>query len=91
MNKKKGFWVQLDADVLNYDVMPAVDYRMEDSLNLSELSKVLRVLISSQYAVGMSISIFNPKLDVDGPIARNCIKYRFRTTKLTRHIPRIID
>lgn len=73
MNKKKGFWVHLDADVLNDNVMPAVDYRMEDGLDLSELSKVLRILISSQYAVGMSITIFNPKLDVDGSIARNFV------------------
>lgn len=73
MNKKKGFWVHLDADVLNDNVMPAVDYRMKDGLDLSELSKVLRVLISSQYAVGMSITIFNPKLDVDGSIARNFV------------------
>jgi arginase len=72
-NKKKGFWVHLDADVLNDDVMPAVDYRMEDGLDLSELSKVLRILISSQYAVGMSITILNPKLDVDGSIARNFV------------------
>lgn len=73
MNKKKGFWVHLDADVLNDNVIPAVDYRMEDGLDLSELSKVLRILISSQYAVGMSITIFNPKLDVDGSIARNFV------------------
>jgi arginase len=73
MNKKKGFWVHLDADVLNDNVMPAVDYRMEDGLDLSESSKVLRILISSQYAVGMSITIFNPKLDVDGSIARNFV------------------
>jgi len=73
MNNKKGFWVHLDADVLNDNVMSAVDYRMEDGLDLSELSKVLRILISSQYAVGMSITIFNPKLDVDGSIARNFV------------------
>jgi arginase len=73
MNKKKGFWVHLDADVLDDNVMPAVDYRMKDGLDLSELSKVLRILITSQYAVGMSITIFNPKLDVDGSIARNLV------------------
>jgi arginase len=73
MTKKKGFWIHLDADVLNDNVMPAVDYRMEDGLDLSELSKVLRILISSQYAVGISITIFNPKLDVDGSIARNFV------------------
>jgi arginase len=46
---------------------------MEDGPDLAELSEVLRILISRQYAVGMSITIFNPKLDVDGSIARNFV------------------
>lgn len=70
---KKGFWVHLDADVLNDNIMPAVGYRMKGGLDFSELSKVLRILVSSRHAVGMSITIFNPKLDVDGSIAENFV------------------
>jgi arginase len=68
-----GFWIHLDADVLDDSIMPAVDYRLSGGLGFSELSKLLRILISSKYAVGMSITIFNPRLDLDGTIARNFV------------------
>jgi arginase len=33
----------------------------------------LRIIFSSKRAVGMSITIFNPSLDLDGSIARNFV------------------
>ena len=70
----EGFWIHLDADVLDDRVMPAVDYRLPDGgLGFSELSKLLSVLIASGHAVGMSITIFNPHLDLDGSIAKNFV------------------
>jgi arginase len=65
-----GFWIHLDADVLDDAIMPAVDYRMPDGLSFDELSKTLSILLASQKAVGMSVAIFNPTLDKDGTIAR---------------------
>lgn len=65
-----GFWVHLDADVLDDEVMPAVDYRMPDGLSFEELSELLRVLLGTGRAVGMDVTIFNPALDGDGRIAR---------------------
>jgi arginase len=65
-----GFWIHLDADVLDDEIMPAVDYRMEGGLSFSELSELLKVLLASGGAVGMTITIFNPALDADGSIAR---------------------
>ena len=65
-----GFWIHLDADVLNDAIMPAVDYRMPDGLSFDELSKTLSTLLASQKAVGMSVAIFNPILDKYGTIAR---------------------
>jgi arginase len=65
-----GFWVHLDADVLDDGVMPAVDYRMPGGLGLSELSAVLGAAVASGRAVGLTITIFNPALDPDGGIAR---------------------
>jgi arginase len=53
--------------------MPAVDYRIEDGLKLSELSTLLGILISSQRAVGISITIFNPSMDLDGSVAKNLV------------------
>ena len=65
-----GFWIHVDADVLNDEVMPAVDYRMPGGLGFSELSEVLGAALESGRAVGITITIFNPVLDPDGGIAR---------------------
>ena len=69
-----GFWIHLDADVLDDTIMPAVDYRLNDGgLSFSKLSELLRIIISSKRAIGMSITIFNPTLDLDGSIAKNFV------------------
>ena len=68
-----GFWIHLDADVLDDSIMPAVDYRLEGGLSFSELSDLLKTIYSSGHAVGMSITIFNPCLDLDGSIARKFV------------------
>ena len=65
-----GFWIHLDADVLDDAIMPAVEYRMLGGLSFEELSKTLSILLASQKAIGMSIAIFDPTLDKDGTIAR---------------------
>lgn len=59
----EAFWIHLDADVLNDDVMPAVDYRMPDGLWPEELAEALSVVLASPLAVGMDITIYNPSLD----------------------------
>ena len=43
-----GFWIHLDADVLDDAIMPAVDYRMPGGLRWEELSSVLRIAIDSR-------------------------------------------
>jgi arginase len=68
-----GFWIHLDADVLDDSIMPAVDYRLEGGLSFTEMSDLLRILYSSGKAVGMSISIFNPSFDSDGSIAKKFV------------------
>jgi len=68
-----GFWIHLDSDVLDDAVMPAVDYRMPDGLGWDELSAVLRLAVVSGQAVGIDITIFNPKLDATGAIARRFV------------------
>lgn len=69
----QGFWIHLDADVLNDTIMPAVDYRLEDGLSYSELTEVLNVLLATKRAVGMTITIFNPHLDLDSSIANKFV------------------
>ncbi len=74
MNSKlEGFWIHLDADVLNDKIMPAVEYRLSGGLELEDISELLRILIASGKAVGMDITVFNPKLDPDGSIARRLV------------------
>ena len=65
-----GFWIHLDADVLNDQIMPAVDYRMPGGLFWDELVMMLRRSLRTGRAVGINVTIFNPKLDPDGAIAR---------------------
>lgn len=61
-----GFWIHLDADVLDDAIMPAVDYRLEGGLSWAELATVLRIAADSTRAVGIEVTIYNPKLDPAG-------------------------
>ncbi len=72
-NELTGFWIHLDADVLEDSIMPAVDYRLPCGITFAELSNLLKLLLSSKKAVGISITIFNPTLDKDGSITRNFV------------------
>ena len=69
-----GFWIHLDADVLDDSIMPAVDYRLGGGgLSFSELSELLKILVASDRAIGIDITIFNPLLDLDGSITRRFV------------------
>jgi arginase len=72
-NQLDGFWIHLDVDVLDDSIMPAVDYRQSDGISFCDLSELLRILIGSRNAVGMTITIFNPRLDSDGSIAKKLV------------------
>jgi arginase len=72
-NELDGFWIHLDADVLDDSIMPSVDYRQNGGLSFSELSDLLRILFTCRRAVGMSITVFNPRMDLDGSIARKFV------------------
>lgn len=66
----RGFWVHLDADVIDDREMPAVDYRLPGGLSFTEVRATLARLIASGRVVGMSVTVFNPKLDPTGEIAQ---------------------
>ena len=72
-NGLAGFWVHLDADVLDDGVMPAVDYRLPDGLSFYDLEIILQMALNSHRAVGVEITVFNPHLDPDGAIARSLV------------------
>ena len=69
----RGFWIHLDADVLDDAIMPAVDYRLPGGLSWKELTTVLRVAIESRRAVGLELTIYNPTLDPSGEGARRLV------------------
>lgn len=61
-----GFWVHLDADVLDPSVMPAVDSPDPEGLQPRELTDLLGPLLTSPACVGLNITIYDPDLDPDG-------------------------
>jgi arginase len=69
-NGVKGIWIHLDADVLDDEIMPAVDSPQIGGMNYTELTELLRLLVSSDLAAGMDITVFDPELDPEGKIAR---------------------
>ncbi|NGO81392.1 arginase family protein [Streptomyces sp. YC504] len=62
----EGFWVHLDADSLDPEVMPAVDAPDPDGLEPDELRTLLGTLAASDHCVGLNITIYDPDLDPDG-------------------------
>ena len=69
-----GFWIHVDADVLDDAIMPAVDYRLPGGLSWEELTRVLSIAIQSGRAVGLEVTIYNPQLDPDGEGERGLVR-----------------
>ena len=69
-----GFWIHIDADVLNPAVMPAVDRPEPGGPTPDELVTLLRPLIEHPAALGMSLSVYDPALDPDRSGARQLVR-----------------
>lgn len=65
-----GFWIHMDVDVLNHDIMPAVDSPQPDGMTYKELSELLPLLLSDRKATGINITILDPELDPTGEFTR---------------------
>lgn len=63
----RPFWLQLDVDVLDPSVMPAVDSPDPGGLLPEELVALLRALAPD--AIGASVTVFDPDLDPTGEYA----------------------
>ena len=68
-----GFWIHLDADVLNPAAMPAVDSPEPGGPMPDELVRLLTPLTSHPLAMGLSLSIYDPALDPDRSCARKLV------------------
>jgi arginase len=66
----RGFWIHLDADVLNDTIMSAVDSRHPDGMSWEELRASLHGFLSSELAVGMEVTIYDPDRDPTGKMGR---------------------
>ena len=60
-----GAWIHCDVDVLNDDVMPAVDSRQPDGLSYDELEALLRPILGSGAVAGLHLTIYDPDRDPD--------------------------
>lgn len=62
----ESFWVHLDVDILDAEIMPAVDSPDPGGIDHAHLRALLRPLLASPLCVGIDIGIFDPDLDPDG-------------------------
>lgn len=62
----RGFWVHLDADVLDPTWMPAVDSPEPGGMRPDELATVLRIALRAKNCVGVELTIYDPSLDPTG-------------------------
>lgn len=68
-----GYWVHLDADVLDPSVMPAVDAPTTGGIAYPELELLLRELVSGSECLGLEVTVFDPDFDVDGVYAQDLV------------------
>lgn len=64
-----GFWVHVDADVLDPLVMPAVDSPCPGGLEHSELAALLGPMLADPRCRGLDVTVFDPDLDPGGTLA----------------------
>ena len=61
-----GFFTHFDVDVLNDEIMPCVDSRMEDGIDYDNLKEILQPLIHNEKCFGIEITILDPDYDPNG-------------------------
>jgi arginase len=66
----RGFWIHLDADVINPNLMPAVDSPTPGGPTIDEMVQLLTPLVRHPRALGLELTIYDPGLDSD----RSCAK-----------------
>ncbi|HEY1055643.1 MAG TPA: arginase family protein [Emticicia sp.] len=72
-NQVEGIWLHVDADVLDSEVMPAVDSPQEDGLSYDELRTLLKTFIKSGLVVGFQLTIYDPDLDADKSVGKRLV------------------
>lgn len=69
----RGFWIQVDADVLDPSAMAAVDSPAPNGPTPRELLRMLTPLVKHPRALGLSLTSYDPALDPDRSCARRLV------------------
>ena len=69
----RGFWIHVDADVINPTVMPAVDSPTPGGPTIEELVDLLTPLVRHPRALGLELTIYDPGLDPDRSWPSACV------------------
>jgi arginase len=70
----EGFWVHFDVDVLDPEVMPAVDSPISGGLGLEAATELLSPVVRHPAALGLQITIYDPTIDPDGTGASRIVE-----------------
>ena len=70
----RGFWIQIDTDVLNPALMFAVDSPEPGGLMPAELAELVAPLVRHPHALGLSLTSYDPALDPDRSCARRLVR-----------------
>ncbi len=69
-----GFWLHIDVDVLNDEIMPCVDSRAPDGLCYTEFNELTSLLFQNHKLTGLEITILDPDLDLTGQYTKNFVE-----------------
>jgi arginase len=72
-DEPRGFWIHLDADVINPTVMAAVDSPEPGGPTIKELGDLLTPLVRHPRALGLELTIYDPGLDPDRSCATRLV------------------
>lgn len=61
-----GFWIHFDVDVLDPDLMPAVDSPLPGGLDFAQAAELLARLAQHPAALGLQVTIYDPTIDTTG-------------------------
>lgn len=69
----RGYWIQIDADVLSPSIMGAVESPQPGGLTARQLVRLLTPLVRHPKALGLSLTSYDPALDPDRSGARELL------------------
>jgi arginase len=73
LRRLRGFWIHLDADVINPSDMPAVDSPEPGGPTVNEIGALLGPLVRHPRAMGLELTIYDPALDPDRACATRLV------------------